>query len=342
LRSNVVENSLWDSIQKSTLDSSKTVVEWLEIARKTSVEAFESISEIDKIKTAAQLSLEDQQTKHKVIIDKLRRKVASLERSLELALQNSNSEVTKLGNCQKEMLEQRKFQKGFERGSVDDSKVAEKEIDILVDDNVSKRIHSLESLGVQTMTERRNRVTSFLEIYSDASAWKTVRDSRLHTTLYMFQFDGSRWKTRISFLYPFVNYMTQVIGVDKKALGPIFVILPTSTVGIKIKRLAGSFDQIRRTLEIHNSDDLWSYIFIFLKNVSTHYGHIKRYVGSRTRTSTNSSRRRNFARSGTDRSLFSEQVANKGGRYQPASINEQNAFPTEFKSAGILAANHGG
>merc|ERR1719221_2307808 len=124
--------------------------------------------------------------------------------------------------------------------------------------------------------------------------------------------------------------MTQVIGVDKKALGPIFVILPTSTVTTKIKRLSGSFEQIKRTLDTHKSDELWSYIFIFLKNLSTHYDHIKRYVGSRTRTSTNS-RRRHFARSMTESTVLAEQIAKRGGRYHQGSTNQQIILSKEFK-----------
>jgi len=152
-------------------------------------------------------------------------------------------------------------------------------------DDLGARNHRLDTFQGLATNQQRNCVRSFMGRYSDSSTWVFHRDPKLHTTMYLFEFDGSVWKTRISFLYPFVNYMTQVIGVNKRTIGSVSVILPTATVGTKVRRLSTAFNEIQKILETHNSDNLWNYIFIFLKNVSTHYGQIKDYVGSRTRAS---------------------------------------------------------
>merc|ERR1719397_2075314 len=162
------------------------------------------------------------------------------------------------------------------------------------------KVHRLSTMGGSSIDVQRACVTKFLQTYPKPSEWKTVPDYQLHTTTYIFDFEGTLWKTRISFLYPFVNYMTQVIGVNKKTLGSVFVILPTSTVTMKISRLSNSFSKILETLLTHNSNSLWNYIYIFLDNVSTHYGNIKRYVGSRTRrVKHRESRRRQLIPHGT-------------------------------------------
>jgi len=212
--------------------------------------------------------------------------------------------------------------------------------DTFFDDPPTTRIHRLDTMAGLTTEEQRDRVSLFLETYSNSSTWQTYKDPKIGTTLYIFDFDGSMWKTRISFLYPFVNYMTQVIGVNKKALGSLFVILPTSTVGVKINRLSNSFRNMLSTLEQHDSDSLWNYIFIFLKNVSTHYGYIKHYVGSRTRTiRTRDTRRRGtlpYSENDLKRNLTDSIITTK--TRNKAEFSSQHRLPiysVESKKQGI-------
>jgi len=287
LRTSVVEETIMDTIQNSTQNSTKAVIDWMEKERRTVAQAqeIENSTEMERLKMAFQTSLEDQQNKSGMVIERLRKKMADLE----LALKNSEVEVEILRkHRQKDAAEKLRLKSQIRNNKVDELKVAAAFQDILPDplfmEEEVKRIHRLTTLAGVSISVQRACVTKFLQTYSKSSRWRTVQDHQLHTTTYIFDFDGTMWKTRISFLYPFVNYMTQVIGVNKKNLGSLFVILPTSTVTMKISRLANSFCKILETLLTHNSDGLWNYIFIFLDNVSTHYGNIKRYVGSRTRT----------------------------------------------------------
>jgi len=182
--------------------------------------------------------------------------------------------------------------------------------------------------GGLMIAEQRQCVTTFLVTYSNFSSWVTFRDTNLQTQIYMFEFDGSMWKTRISFLYPFVNYLTQVIGVNKKALGSVLIILPTSTVNIKIKNLANTFKQMYKTLEQHDSDSLWKYIFIFLKNVATHYREIRRFVGSRTRTGTSGGALRKSSTQHLGRKGKQGKASKRSGRPKEVSlpIRFENSF----------------
>jgi len=287
LRSSVVEETIMDTIQNSTQSSTKAVIDWMEKDRRSVAQAqeLESSTELERLKMAFQASLEDQQKKSGVIVEKLRKKMADLE----LALKNSEVEVETLRkHRQKDAAEKLQLKSQIRNNKVDELKVGALVWEILpnpfFEEDEGQRVHRLNTLAGVSINIQRACVTKFLQTYSKPSEWKTVQDYQLHTTTYIFDFDGTMWKTRISFLYPFVNYMTQVIGVNKKNLGSLFVILPTSTVTMKISRLSNSFCKILETLLTHNSDGLWNYIYIFLDNVSTHYGNIKRYVGTRTRT----------------------------------------------------------
>merc|ERR1712060_936913 len=47
-----------------------------------------------------------------------------------------------------------------------------------------------------------------------------------------------------------------------------------------------------KTLGIHNSANLWNYVYIFIENMSAHYGQIQPFIGSRTRTNRQATNRR--------------------------------------------------
>jgi len=315
LRTSVVEETIMDTIHNSTQNSTKAVIDWMEKDRKSVAQAqeLENSTEMERLKIAFQTSLEDQQKKSGVIVERLRKKMADLE----LALKNSEVEVETLRkHRQKDAAEKLRLKSQIRNNKVDELKIAAVVQEYLPSpfsaEEEVKRVHRLNTLAGIPINDQRACVIKFLQTYSKPSEWKTIQDYQLHTTTYIFNFDETMWKTRISFLYPFVNYMTQVIGVNKKNLGSLFVILPTSTVAMKISRLSNSFCKILDTLQTHDSNGLWNYIYIFLDNVSTHYGNIKRYVGSRTRTMKNREGRRRpvfstgahaFPRSMTDSAL---------------------------------------
>jgi len=157
-----------------------------------------------------------------------------------------------------------------------------------------RRIHRLATLSMMNVSEieRRDCVSQFLLLYSNSKNWKTDRDRKLRTTVYVFQFNNIKFRTRMSFLYPFVNYLTQVIGVNRHVLGNVSMILRTTSVSSRVRKLCSCFNEMHITLGIHNSGNLWNYVYIFLKNMSTHYGQIQTYVGSRTRTNRQATRQK--------------------------------------------------
>merc|ERR1719397_664524 len=287
LRPSIVEETIMNTIQNSTQDSAKAVIDWMESDRRNVAQALEleNATEMKRLKMTFQTSLDHQQKKSAVTLGEVRKKMADLEH----ALKSSKVEVETLRKHRvKDAAEKLRLKSQVRNNKVDELKVAAVVQEILPELSFNgeevMKVHRLSTMGGSSIDVQRACVTKFLQTYPKPSEWKTVPDYQLHTTTYIFDFEGTLWKTRISFLYPFVNYMTQVIGVNKKTLGSVFVILPTSTVTMKISRLSNSFSKILETLQTHNSDSLWSYIYIFLDNVSTHYGNIKRYVGSRTRT----------------------------------------------------------
>lgn len=171
----------------------------------------------------------------------------------------------------------------------------------------SPRIHRLATLPMTrgSQVERRDCVSQFLLFYSNFSNWRTETDSKLRTTVYVFKFGKTKFRTRMSFLYPFVNYLTQVIGVNKAVLGTVSIILPTTSINSRIKKMCSCFDSMHKTLGIHNSENLWNYVYIFIENMSTHYREIQPFIGSRTRTNRPAtSRRASRSRDdGTDENL---------------------------------------
>jgi len=282
LRTSVVEEQhLKDTIQNSSQDSAQTVIKWIEKERRSTQEVEEKAAEEERV---LRRSIEEEEKqKNKQIVEKMTKKIDNLETKLKTA----NSEIESLKEQQQKDAIERLRLKSEAKKLNEEAGTATSQT--TPDESEEKKMSILrldERAGGLMIAEQRECVTTFLVTYSNSSSWITYRDTKLQTTVYMFEFDGSMWKTRISFLYPFVNYLTQVIGVNKKALGSVLIILPTSTVGIKVRNLAHTFKQMQKTLEQHDSDSLWKYIFIFLKNVATHYREIKRFVGSRTRTDT--------------------------------------------------------
>jgi len=281
LRTSVVEEQqLNDTIQNSTKDSEQTVIKWIEKKRRPKQKLEERSPELQRL---IRCSVEEEEQKKKQVVEGMAKKMVNLETKLKTA----NFEIESLKEQQQKDAIERMRLKVEAKKLREEKRTATLQIIPEESEAKNKSILRLDTMaGGLMIAEQRECVTTFLVTYSNFSSWVTFRDTNLQTQIYMFEFDGVKWKTRISFLYPFVNYMTQVIGINKKALGSVQIILPTSTISIKIRNLANAFKEMYKTLEQHDSDSLWGYIFIFLKNVATHYGHIKRFVGSRTRTVT--------------------------------------------------------
>jgi len=277
-----------EEVSKIKEDIRSDIMTWIEKDRQVTLDVERS-AELERVTNASRRSLEEEKEKNKETVDRMEKKMANLEAKLTTA----NSEIDSLKKQrQKDAIEKLRLKAdAASKKNADNNKSSLYEVKNAGLDVTPEKIslektlhvHRLDDFGGDKTEEQRDCVTLFLATYSQASEWHTFRDPKIHTTMYMFEFDGSMWKTRISFLYPFVNYMNQVVGVNKKALGSVSIILPTSTVNTKINKLASSFKHIYNTLETHDSDSLWNYVFIFLKNVTTHYGHIKRFVGSKTR-----------------------------------------------------------
>jgi len=295
LRTSVAEEQLMDTIQNSSQNSAKAVISWIEQDRKATRES-ELSTELQRLTAASQRCLKEEKEKNEEVVKRMKKTISSLEAELKTAtseIQSLKKQVQKIAVERlrlKAGSERRQSNKTYKIKLTEVRKIATLEITPENHFLQNRRIHRLDTMAGLETGEQRQIVTAFFVTYSNVSSWETFRDPNLQTTLYMFEFHGSMWKTRISFLYPFVNYITQATGVNKKALGSVLIILPTSTVSMKINNLASAFKRIQKTLETHNNDNLWNYIFIFLKNVAAHYGYIKRFVGSRTRTRTVNSR----------------------------------------------------
>merc|ERR1719193_1972717 len=74
--------------------------------------------------------------------------------------------------------------------------------------------------------EMQDIVTAFFVTYSKVSSWVAFKDQNLQTTSYMFEFHGLVWKARISFIHPFINYMAQVIGVNRRSMVTVSTLVP--------------------------------------------------------------------------------------------------------------------
>jgi len=328
------EQKLNDTIQNSTKDSEQTVIKWIEKKRRPKEKLEERSADLERL---IRCSVEVEEQKKKQVVEGMAKKMVNLETKLKTA----NFEIESLKEQQqKDAIERLRLKAKAKKLSEEKGTAT---LRITPEESEAKNMSILRldtMVGGLTVAEQRECVTKFLVAYSNFSSWVTSRDRSLQTTIYKFEFDGLMWKTRISFLYPFVNYLTQVIGVNKKALGSVLIILPTSTVNIKIKNLAHTFKQMYKTLEQHDSDSLWKYIFIFLKNVATHYREIKRFVGSRTRTDTSGGTLRKSSTQPLGRKGKQGKASKKSGRPKEPSLpitfeNSLEMKKTHLRESGL-------
>jgi len=293
----------------------RTMMDWMEKASwKSDAHASEYTTDLTSLKQALLQALENQSSSNEKIVSKMGEEIMVLKSALEVSTakleslgrhqsedkgKTPNNEINRIlerletfkrdhdmvaeGLLKKQALCELSITSGASKTSVHSAEV-----------EFSPGIHRLATLpmtgGLQV--ERRDCVSQFLLYYSNFSNWRTDKDSKLHTTVYVFKFGKTKFRTRMSFLYPFVNYLTQVIGVNKAVLGTVSIILPTTSINSRIRKLCSCFDSMHKTLGIHNSGNLWNYVYIFIENMSTHYGEIQPFIGSRTRTNRQATNRR--------------------------------------------------
>jgi len=245
LRVSFVEEQLMDTTQTSAQDSQKTdrITAW----------DTESSKELQRLAVVSWPCLEWEKEKNNEFIEWLKKTMFTLEAELG----NANSKIESL---RKELQKNADERLGLKFGT--ESK-----------QNYNPSNIKLSKFRKIATPERdtRDSVTAFFVTYSKVSSWAAFKDPNFRKTSYMFQFHGLMWKARISFLHPFVKYMAQVIGVNKRYMESLLTMVPTSTGGIKINNIASAFKLIRESLETRSTNNLYRYIFIYLKNVATHY-----------------------------------------------------------------------
>merc|ERR1712218_518770 len=85
---------------------------------------------------------------------------------------------------------------------------------------------------------------------------------------------------RMAFLYSMTLYLGQIVGVNKRCISHAFMLF--KSVRAQIDTLCEEFALILQTLEHHNDDKLWKYVYSFLYNAAAYFKHIQRFVGTRT------------------------------------------------------------
>merc|ERR1712129_519676 len=114
----------------------------------------------------------------------------------------------------------------------------------------------------------------------------------------------------------------------KRCIRYAFMLL--RSVQAQIDTLCEAFALILQTLEHHNDDKLWKYIYSFLYNAAAYFKHIQRFVG--TRTSVENPRKYSLALKHGSRS-FDE----NGSEYGQGSLNSLNRKDSDFRKLSGLS-----
>merc|ERR1712244_202427 len=91
---------------------------------------------------------------------------------------------------------------------------------------------------------------------------------------------GNHYMLEWPFLYSMTLYLGQIVGINKRCIRYAFMLL--RSVQAQIDTLCEAFALILQTLEHHNDDKLWKYVYSFLYNAAAYFKHIQRFVGTRT------------------------------------------------------------
>mmetsp|Transcript_44500 Transcript_44500/g.73666 ORF Transcript_44500/g.73666 Transcript_44500/m.73666 type:complete len:233 (+) Transcript_44500:124-822(+) len=97
---------------------------------------------------------------------------------------------------------------------------------------------------------------------------------------YVLKFaDREPLHARMAFLYSMTLYLGQIVGVNKRCITHAFMLF--KSVRAQIDTLCEEFSLILQTLEHHNDDKLWKYVYSFLYNAAAYFKHIQKFVGKR-------------------------------------------------------------
>ncbi len=79
-------------------------------------------------------------------------------------------------------------------------------------------------------------------------------------------------------MYSLLLYLGKIIGIDKKCITHSLSLFMCSTS--KINALCDEIALILQTLESHNDDKLWKYIYSFMFNIAAYFQFIQPFIGS--------------------------------------------------------------
>ena len=132
-----------------------------------------------------------------------------------------------------------------------------------------------------TMEEQKQHLTVFFTTYSDSKNWEESDAKHNGVTRYILKFaNRDPLNARMAFLYSMTLYLGQIVGVNKRCISHAFMLF--KSVRAQIDTLSEEFALILQTLEHHNDDKLWKYVYSFLYNAAAYFKHIQRFVGTRT------------------------------------------------------------
>eukprot|EP01084_Bolivina_argentea_P248582 415838_1 len=131
-----------------------------------------------------------------------------------------------------------------------------------------------------SMADQKRHLTLFFSTYSDNKNW-TEGKKENGIQKYILRFaEREPLNARMAFLYSMTLYLGQIVGVNKRCISHAFMLF--KSVRAQIDTLCEEFALILQTLEHHNDDKLWKYVYSFLYNAAAYFKHIQRFVGTRT------------------------------------------------------------
>ena len=131
-----------------------------------------------------------------------------------------------------------------------------------------------------TIEEQKQHLTVFFMTYSVAKNWEEgAKENGVQRYVLKFA-NREPLNARMAFLYSMTLYLGQIVGVNKRCISHAFMLF--KSVRAQIDTLSEEFALILQTLEHHNDDKLWKYVYSFLYNAAAYFKHIQRFVGTRT------------------------------------------------------------
>eukprot|EP00483_Globobulimina_turgida_P002389 UN02391 len=130
------------------------------------------------------------------------------------------------------------------------------------------------------MEEQKVHLSVFFSTYSDNKNWaEGGKENGVQKYILKFA-EREPLNARMAFLYSMTLYLGQIVGVNKRCITHAFMLF--KSVRAQIDTLCEEFALILQTLEHHNDDKLWKYVYSFLYNAAAYFKHIQRFVGTRT------------------------------------------------------------